>query len=108
MSLSSRKPPRLPFSSEAGRCGGVSATIAATARAALVTGATLASALAMVSKARAANWDFNPFVEAGGRYNDNYRMAEVGAPKTKASGSLIEAEFAMRLLDPRADISIVP
>jgi hypothetical protein len=82
--------------------------IAATARAALVTGATLASALIVVSKASAANWDFNPFIEAGGTYNDNYRMAEHGSPKTEAYGSLIEAEFAMRLLDPRADISIIP
>lgn len=63
----------------------------------------------MVSKASAAaNWDFNPFIEAGGTYNDNYRLAEQGSPKTHASGSLIDAELAMRLLDPRADISIIP
>lgn len=107
MSLSSRKSRGRQAVSKVGRCGGSSARLAATARAALVTGASLASVLAVV-KASAANWDFNPRVEAGGMYNDNYRMAESGSHKTEAYGTLVDAQFAARLLNPRADISIIP
>jgi hypothetical protein len=60
----------------------------ATARAALA-GATLAwpilgSVVLVVPKAHAANWDFNPRVEVGAEYDDNYRLAPSGQGKISA------------------------
>jgi hypothetical protein len=79
----------------------------ATARAALA-GATMASALLAAGKARADNWDFNPRVEVGGQYNDNYRLAESGTPKIPAYGTLVDAAMGFSLNDPRGELDIVP
>jgi hypothetical protein len=80
---------------------------AATARAALA-GATMASALIAGGKARADNWDFNPRLEVGGQYNDNYRLAESGTPKIPAYGGLLDAAMGFTLEDPRGELDIVP
>jgi hypothetical protein len=80
---------------------------AATARAALA-GATLASAVLVGGKAAAASWDFDPRIEVGGEYNDNYRLAPSGDPKIPAYGSLADVSFTERLLDPRYEFDISP
>ena len=78
-------------------------------RRAALAGATLASALVGSGRAtHAENWDFNPRIEVGGEYNDNYRLAVNDTPKIPAYGSLVDASFAARLLDPRSEIDIVP
>jgi len=79
---------------------------AANARAALAVAAWVAALLA-TGKAHA-NWDFNPRIELGASYDDNYRLAESGTRKIPAYGSLVDASFAARLLDPRSEIDIVP
>ena len=68
----------------------------------------MASALITIGKVHAGNWDFNPRIEVGGEYNDNYRLEPDGTPKVPAYGSLVDASFAARLLDPRSEIDIVP
>lgn len=79
----------------------------ATARAALA-GATMASALLAPAKARADNWEFNPRVEVGGQYNDNYRLAESGTPKIPAYGMLVDAAMGFSLNEQRGELDIVP
>jgi hypothetical protein len=81
----------------------LAAAVRAAAKAALVAGAALAAA-----KASAANWDFNPRIEAGGTYSDNYRLAESGFPKTHVGGALLDAQFGIRSLEPRSELSILP
>jgi hypothetical protein len=81
----------------------LAAAVRAAARTALVAGAALAAA-----RASAANWDFNPRVEAGGTYNDNYRLAESGFPKTHVGGALVDAQFGIRSLEPTSELSILP
>jgi hypothetical protein len=78
---------------------------AATTRAALA-GATLAALVG--AKAHGANWDFNPRVELGAEYDDNYRLAPAGQPKVPAYGSVADVSFTERLLDPRYEIDIAP
>jgi hypothetical protein len=80
---------------------------AACARAALA-GATLASAAVLGSKAHASEWDFDPRVQVGTEYNDNYRLADSDQPKVPAYGSIVDASFTERLLDPRYEFDISP
>jgi hypothetical protein len=77
------------------------------ARAALA-GATLASAAMLATKAHASEWDFNPRLELGGEYNDNYRLAGSNQPKVPAYGTLTDLSFTERLLDPRYEFDISP
>jgi hypothetical protein len=72
------------------------------------TAAVMAAALVGPGKAAASNWDFDPRIEMGGEYNDNYRLAVEDTPKIPAYGSLVDASFTARLLDPRSEIDIVP
>jgi hypothetical protein len=81
-------------------------TRAATARAALA-GATLASAV-LASKVHAGDWDFNPRIELGGEYNDNYRLEPTGQPKVPAYGSSADVSVTERLIDPRYEFDISP
>jgi hypothetical protein len=69
-------------------------------RLALVMGATTA--------AQAANWDFQPRVELGGTYSDNYRLAEQGQPKISLAGPLVDAELGFHLIEPTSDVAIIP
>jgi hypothetical protein len=82
-------------------------TRAGGARAALA-GATLASAAMLATKAHAGEWDFNPRLELGGEYNDNYRLAGSNQPKVPAYGTLTDLSFTERLLDPRYEFDISP
>jgi len=60
------------------------------------------------SKAHAGEWDFDPRVELGAEYNDNYRLAGSNQPKVPAYGSLADVSFTERLLDPRYEFDISP
>ena len=79
----------------------------ATARAALA-GATLSCAVLAAGRAQAASWDFDPRVEVGAEYDDNYRLAPVNQPKVPAYGSIADVSFTERLLDPRYELDIAP
>ncbi len=68
----------------------------------------MASALLAAGRARADNWEFNPRVEVGALYNDNYRLAESGSPKIPAYGPLADIAMGFSLNDPRGEFDIVP
>jgi len=58
--------------------------------------------------ARSASWDFNPRVELGALYNDNYRLANDAADKVHVAGPILDAQLGMRLLSQTSEISLVP
>lgn len=70
-------------------------------------GATLAAAALMGHRAYAANWDFNPRVEVGAQYSDNYRLGPSGQ-EVDAYGTIADLSFTERLVDPRYEIDISP
>jgi hypothetical protein len=74
----------------------------------VLAGAIMASALIAAGSVRADNWEFNPRIEVGGQYNDNYRLAESGTPKIPAYGGLIDVAPGFSLNDPRGELDIVP
>jgi hypothetical protein len=88
------------------RVGQVAASVMSSARVALA-GATLASAL-FATKAHASNWDFEPRIELGGMYNDNYRLIQNGMPKVPAYGVLADVATGFSLIDQRSELDIVP
>jgi hypothetical protein len=65
-------------------------------------------ALLAVGKAYADNWDFEPRIEIGGQYNDNYRLAESGTPKIPAYGVLADIAMGIALIGQRSELDIVP
>ena len=71
-------------------------------------GVTLATSLLAETRAYADNWDFEPRIELGGEYNDNYRLAESGTPKIPAYGTLADVAMGFVLIDPRSELDIVP
>ena len=71
-------------------------------------GVTLATSLLAGTRAYADNWDFEPRIELGGEYNDNYRLAESGTPKIPAYGALADVAMGFVLIDPRSELDIVP
>jgi hypothetical protein len=71
-------------------------------------GVTLTASLLTVGAAHADNWDFEPRVELGGQYNDNYRLAESGTPKIPAYGMLADIAMGFALLNQRSELDIVP
>src|ERR1700753_1491140 len=75
---------------------------------AVVAGATLASAAMLGKEAHAGNWEFDPRVEVGAEYNDNYRLAASTQPAVPAYGSLVDASFTEKLIDPRYEFDISP
>ncbi|HEY4213018.1 MAG TPA: hypothetical protein VGM84_16170 [Steroidobacteraceae bacterium] len=68
--------------------------------------AAVACAISQVVPAE--SWDFNPRLEVGGVYNDNYRMAEDGQDKVHVAGALLDAQLAMRSLTQTSEISVAP
>lgn len=74
----------------------------------VVAGAVALAGSLCVWQPAAASWDFNPRVEVGGTYNDNYRLAQDALDKIHVSGALIDAQLAMRSLTPTSEISIEP
>jgi hypothetical protein len=75
---------------------------------ATLAGATLASVFLAGGKVHAAGWDFNPRLELGAMYDDNYRLAPSGQPSVPAYGSVADVAFTSRLLDPRYEFDIAP
>jgi len=76
---------------------------------ALLAGALLlAGGLAAPNEAKASNWDFEPRVEVGGLYNDNYRLIEHNQPKVPAYGLLADVALGLSLIDQRSELDIVP
>jgi len=74
----------------------------------LLAGAMVAGVLAAPDKARASNWEFEPRVEVGGLYNDNYRLIEHNLPKVQAYGLLADVAMGFSLIDQRSELDIVP
>ena len=72
-----------------------------------VAGATLGSATLLGTEAHAGNWDFNPRVEVGAQYSDNYRLGPTGQ-RVDAYGTVADLSFTERLVDPRYEFDISP
>jgi hypothetical protein len=64
--------------------------------------------LGLAPGARAANWELLPRIEAGGTYNDNYRLAETSVGKYQVYGPYINAQLAADLVSQRGKLDIVP
>lgn len=58
--------------------------------------------------ARAANWELLPRLEAGGIWNDNYRLADLPGEEKQVYGPYINAQLSMDLLSPTSKLDIVP
>lgn len=56
----------------------------------------------------ATNWNFDPRVEVGGTYDDNYLLGEVPADQTAVSGPFVDAQVGLHGVSPRNDILITP
>jgi hypothetical protein len=70
-------------------------------------GATLTAAL-FATKAHASHWDFEPRIELGGLYNDNYRLIQVTQPAVQAYGLIADVATGFALIDQRSELDIVP
>jgi len=75
---------------------------------ALLAGAMLTGVLVTPGKAHASNWDFEPRVEVGGLYNDNYRLIERNQPKVQAYGLLADVAMGFSLIDQRSELDLIP
>ena len=75
---------------------------------ALLAGAMLGGVLVGPGKAQASNWDFEPRVEVGGLYNDNFRLIEHNQPAVPAYGLLADVAMGFSLIDQRSELDIVP
>ena len=75
---------------------------------ALLAGAMLAGTFVAPYKAHASNWDFEPRVELGALYNDNYRLIENGQAKVPAYGPSADVAMGFSLIDQRSELDIVP
>lgn len=66
--------------------------------------------LGLASGARADNWEFQPRIEAGGMYNDNYRLAGANDPADKLAvyGPYIDAQLGLDLNTPTSKLDIIP
>jgi len=62
---------------------------------------------AMSLPAGAADWEFNPTLEAGYLYDDNYRLATEGN-EIKVSGPLADAQIELRALTQTGEFSFTP
>jgi hypothetical protein len=74
---------------------------------AILAWAILAAAALLGNEAHAGNWDFNPRVELGAQYNDNYRLGPSGQ-RVEAYGTIADVSFTERLVDPRYELDISP
>ena len=74
----------------------------------LLTGAMLVGVLVAPGKAQASNWDFEPRVELGALYNDNFRLIEHNQPKVQAYGPFADVAMGFSLIDQRSELDIVP
>jgi hypothetical protein len=67
----------------------------------------LVAALA-VQPARAAAWEFNPSVEAGLMYDDNYRLTPAKGTEIEVQGPVVDAALEMRTLTQTGEFSFTP
>jgi len=65
------------------------------------------AALSVASAAHAANWEIDPRLQGGYRYDDNYRMSQPG-DEIEVSGAEADATLLFRNVDPRTKIEIAP
>ncbi len=61
----------------------------------------------VAAPAIAAPWEFNPRIEAGYLYDDNYRMTQPGT-EISVSGPLVDAEMELRTLTQTSEFSFTP
>lgn len=66
-----------------------------------------AVALALSSAASAADWEFNPLVEAGYLFDDNYRLNPPGT-EIEVQGPLLDAQLELRARNPAGEFSFTP
>ncbi len=66
------------------------------------------AASAGAGAAGAADWQFDPYVEAGAQYNDNYTLSNVSAQKVDLSGAFIDAGIQWRANAPRSNWTFEP
>jgi hypothetical protein len=57
---------------------------------------------------RADNWEVLPRIEAGGLWNDNYRLGDVPGQKAHVYGPYVDAQLSMDLLSPASKLDITP
>jgi hypothetical protein len=71
--------------------------------------ATVVAAAVVVSQPAHADaaWEFNPTVEAGYMFDDNFRLSEPGG-EIEVQGALLDAELEMRILQPAGEFSFTP
>jgi len=75
---------------------------------AIRTAVAVALGLGVAAGARAAAaWEFNPTVEAGYMYDDNYRLTQPGT-EIDVSGPMLDAALEMRTQTQRGEFSFVP
>jgi hypothetical protein len=82
----------------------VSAVISKRAAAGVASGVLLALA---GGPAHAGPWEFNPRLEAGYLYDDNYRLANPGA-ETSVDGPMVDAEMELRTITQTGEFSLSP
>lgn len=56
----------------------------------------------------AVNWNYDPRVEVGGTYDDNYLLGEVPADQTAVAGPFVDALVALHGASPRNDFVLTP
>ena len=54
-----------------------------------------------------ADWEFNPRVEAGFLYDDNFRLTAPGT-EIAVQGPLADAQLELRALTPKSEFSFTP
>ncbi|MGH8298553.1 MAG: hypothetical protein ACRES6_04615 [Steroidobacteraceae bacterium] len=64
--------------------------------------------LGLTTGAHADNWEFLPRLEAGGIWNDNYRLTDIPDQELQVYGPYIDAQLSMDLLSPTSKLDIVP
>jgi hypothetical protein len=67
----------------------------------------LGAALALSTAATAADWEFNPTLELGYLFDDNYRLTPPGT-EIEVKGPLADAQLEMRARNPAGEFSFTP
>jgi hypothetical protein len=73
----------------------------------LISAAILSANLA-AQRARATDYQWNPRVEVGGLYNDNYNLSNVSANKLGIGGGMVDAQLEFRADQPRTLFRVTP
>lgn len=58
--------------------------------------------------ARAQNWELLPRIEAGGTYNDNYRLANTTGDKLHVYGPYVDAQLDAQMVSPTSKLQFIP